>query len=54
VVHVYIADARTPFQAALDAGGTEVQALREDGDGDLRGGFADGNGVIWWMAQQGG
>ena len=51
-VHVYVPDAEAVFARALAAGGTVVQPLMRKGDGDCRGGVADGNGVVWWIATQ--
>ena len=51
-VHVYVADADATFARALEAGGTEVQPLSRSGDGDYRGGVADGNGAVWWISTQ--
>ncbi len=51
-VHVYVAEAEAAFARALTAGGTEVQPLTDKGDGDLRGGVRDANGVTWWISRQ--
>jgi len=51
-VHVYVADVEAIFARAQKAGGTVVQELQRQGDGDYRGGIADGNGAIWWVSQQ--
>ncbi|MEO0729662.1 MAG: VOC family protein [Pseudomonadota bacterium] len=51
-VHVYVSDVEAAFERAEEAGGTIVQELKRQGDGDYRGGIADGNGVIWWLSQQ--
>ena len=53
-VHVYVADAEAAFERARRAGGTVVEPLQRKGDGDYRGGIADGNGAVWWISQQGG
>ena len=53
-VHVYLQDVEAAFERAIRAGGTVVQPLQRQGDGDLRGGVADGNGCIWWLARQDG
>ncbi len=50
-VHVYVADPEAAFARALAAGGTQVQPLERHGDGDLRGGVADGHGTTWWIAR---
>lgn len=51
-VHVYVPDARAAFDRAIAAGGTVVQPLIDAGDGDLRGGVADGLGTTWWISTQ--
>jgi PhnB protein len=49
-LHVYVADVDAAFARALAAGGTEVQAVAEKGDGDRRGGVRDPSGTTWWLA----
>ena len=39
------------FARALAAGGAQVRALERRGDGDLRGGVADGHGTMRWIAR---
>ncbi|MEL6913446.1 MAG: VOC family protein [Pseudomonadota bacterium] len=51
-VHVYVPDVRAVFEAALAAGATEVQAPRDQGDGDLRAGLRDREGITWWPSTQ--
>lgn len=51
-VHVYLPDVEAAFERAITAGGSVVQPLERHGDGDLRGGVNDGNGVVWWLARQ--
>ncbi|MGB7244129.1 MAG: VOC family protein [Sulfitobacter sp.] len=51
-VHIYVAEPQVVFQRALDAGGQVVQALKDMGDGDMRGGVSDANGTVWWIASQ--
>ncbi len=51
-VHVYVADVDATFARAIEAGGTVVQQPVNKGDGDRRGGIADGNGAVWWISQQ--
>ncbi|KAA0916622.1 VOC family protein [Aquicoccus porphyridii] len=51
-VHVYVADAEKTFADAIHAGGQIVQELKRSGDGDYRGGIADGNGAVWWISTQ--
>ena len=50
-VHVYVPDPEEAFARALAAGGGQVQPLERRGDGDLRGGVADGHGTTWWIAR---
>lgn len=51
-VHVYVPDADLVFERAVRAGGRVVQDVMSKSDGDRRGGVADPNGIIWWMATQ--
>jgi PhnB protein len=51
-LHVYVPDAEETFARAVAAGGQTVQELRRSGDGDYRGGIADGNGIVWWISTQ--
>lgn len=51
-VHVYVPNVEETFARAVAAGGKVVQALRRSGDGDHRGGVADGNGIVWWVSMQ--
>jgi len=51
-VHVYVPDVETTFAKAIAAGGKVIQDLSRAGDGDYRGGIADGNGVVWWISTQ--
>ena len=51
-VHVYVADPIDTVTRACAAGATIVQELSDKGDGDMRGGVADGNGTVWWIAKQ--
>jgi uncharacterized glyoxalase superfamily protein PhnB len=50
-VHVYVHGVEAAFKRAIEAGGSVVQELKRQGDGDYRGGVADGNGVVWWISQ---
>lgn len=40
------------FQRASQQMGSAVQPPTDQPDGDRRGGWNDGNGVIWWMASE--
>lgn len=52
-VHVYVADAQAVYDRAIAAGAEPVQPpVRKDADDDLRGGFRDPAGHIWWVATQ--
>ena len=51
-IHVYVADVEAAFARARKAGASVVQELARKGDGDYRGGVADGNGTVWWLSQQ--
>lgn len=51
-VHVYVSDADAVFEKAINAGGQIVQEMTRSGDGDYRGGVADGNGTVWWISTQ--
>lgn len=51
-VHVYVPDVDATFARALAAGGVEVQAPVEKGDGDRRGGVTGPNGTTWWISTQ--
>jgi uncharacterized glyoxalase superfamily protein PhnB len=51
-VHVYLPDVDAAFARALAAGGTEIAAVDEKGDGDRRGGVADPTGTIWWLSTE--
>ncbi|MEL6549777.1 MAG: VOC family protein [Pseudomonadota bacterium] len=51
-VHVYVPDVQIVFEAALAAGATEVQRPLDQGDGDLRAGIRDSQGITWWPSTQ--
>ncbi len=51
-VHVYVPDAEDAFDRAMAAGGTVVQPLGLQDDGDRRGGIDDGHGTTWWISMQ--
>lgn len=53
-LHVYVADVDAAFARAEAVGGKVVQAVESKPDGDRRGGIADPNGVVWWLATEGG
>lgn len=52
-LHLYVADARSAYDRAIAAGAEAVQPpLRKTEDDDLRGGFRDPAGHIWWVSTQ--
>jgi PhnB protein len=51
-VHVYVADVRASYDAALAAGASAVQAPRDQGDGDMRAGVRDLSETTWWISTQ--
>lgn len=52
-LHVYVADAQAIYDRAMAAGAAPVQPpARKSSDDDLRGGFRDPAGHIWWVATQ--
>jgi uncharacterized glyoxalase superfamily protein PhnB len=51
-LHVYVEDVRHVFDRARQAGARVLQEPLAKGDGDLRAGVADGNGIVWWIGQR--
>lgn len=51
-IHIYVPNVEQTFTKAVSAGGKVVQNLQRSGDGDHRGGVADGNGIVWWVSTQ--
>ena len=52
-VHVYVPDAQAVFDHAVSLGAEPVRPPeRKSADDDLRGGFRDPAGNIWWVATQ--
>ncbi|RVT86979.1 VOC family protein [Rhodobacteraceae bacterium CCMM004] len=51
-LHLYLADPDAAFDGALAAGGTAVQAVADQDDGDRRGGVRAPCGTTWWLACQ--
>ncbi len=49
-VHLYVPNPDALLAQALDAGGTLVQEMQEQGDGDRRGAFAAPDGNVWWLS----
>ncbi|MBY6005959.1 bleomycin resistance protein [Salipiger bermudensis] len=52
MLHLYISDPDAAFARALEAGAEEIQPMREEGDGDRRGGFRSPCGTQWYVARQ--
>ncbi len=55
-LHVYVPDVDDTYRRALAAGGTSVEAPKQQGgpDTDRRGGVKDPAGNTWWIATQAG
>lgn len=52
-LHVYVADAQAVYDRAMATGAESVQPpIRKAADDDLRGGFRDPAGHLWWVATQ--
>lgn len=52
-IHLYVPDAAAVYERALAQGAEAVQPpMRKSADDDLRGGFKDPAGNIWWVATQ--
>lgn len=52
-IHLYVTDALAAYDRAIAAGAQPVQPpSRKAADDDLRGGFRDPAGHIWWIATQ--
>ncbi len=52
-IHLYVPDAAAVYERALAQGAEAVQPpIRKSADDDLRGGFKDPAGNIWWVATQ--
>ena len=49
-LHVYVDNVDATFGLAISLGAKPVQEPSDKGDGDRRGGFADGSGITWWVA----
>ena len=50
-VHVYLENPDAAYARALAAGGREVQPMKDQPDGDRRGGITDPGGTTWWLAR---
>jgi len=46
----YVDDVDATYAKAIEAGATEVRALRDEDHGDRMGGVLDPFGNQWWMA----
>lgn len=52
-LHVHVSDAQAVHDRAIASGAEPVQApVRKADDDDLRGGFRDPAGNLWWVATQ--
>lgn len=51
-VHLYLPNPDTRLAGAIEAGGTLVQDMTEQGDGDRRGAFAAPDGNVWWLSRK--
>lgn len=52
-IHLYVPDAAAVYERALAQRADAVQPpMRKSADDDLRGGFKDPAGNIWWVATQ--
>lgn len=51
-IFLYVEDADAIFDRAIDAGAEEVEAVKDQAEGDHRGGARDPFGFTWWLATQ--
>ena len=51
-VHVYLANPDVAYARALAAGAREVQPMKDQPDGDRRGGVTDPGGTTWWLSRR--
>lgn len=52
-IHLYVPDAQEVYARALAQGAEALQQpMRKSAEDDLRGGFKDPAGSIWWVATQ--
>lgn len=52
-LHVYLVDAQAVYYRAIASGAEPVQPpVRKSAEDDLRGGFRDPAGHVWWVAAQ--
>jgi uncharacterized glyoxalase superfamily protein PhnB len=52
-IHLYVPDAQQVYDRALAQGAEALQQpMRKSAEDDLRGGFKDPAGNIWWVATQ--
>ncbi|AAU91065.1 MULTISPECIES: VOC family protein [Methylococcus] len=49
-IYLYVPDADSAYQRALDAGATSIAPLANQFYGDRHGGVRDASGNIWWIA----
>lgn len=51
-IFLYVEDADDLFDQAIAAGAEEVEAVKDQPEGDRRGGVRDPFGYTWWLATQ--
>ena len=51
-MHVHVPDIKATLDRAKRTGGTVVQKLARQDDGDYRGGISDGNDAYRWLSQR--
>lgn len=51
-IFLYVEDADELFNRAIAAGAEEVEPVRDQPEGDRRGGVKDPFGYVWWIATQ--
>jgi uncharacterized glyoxalase superfamily protein PhnB len=50
-VHVYLSNPDVAYARALAFGAREVQPMKDQADGDRRGGITDPCGTTWWLSR---
>ena len=51
-IFLYVEDVDALFDRAIAAGAEEVEPVRDQPEGDRRGGVKDPFGYVWWLATQ--
>src|SRR5688572_11870704 len=49
-IYLYVDDTDSWVRRALDSGAKEVSSVKDQYDGDRRGGVMDPIGIVWWIA----